>query len=430
MNKIWIVFRSEFGRRVRSKWFILSTLLGPVVLFGLMVIPPLIGMMASESTEQTVALVDETGVLGAQLAERSGPRLAFVPVDESVDSLRAAVVAGVFDGFLILPADMLEGSAHARYYSVEGGGFSMESRLEDVLHEVVIGYQLNAQNVSPEVRAIMDSSTGVQLLKITEDGTTADSAAASSLLGMIMGFVIYIAMFIYGAYVMHGVMEEKQSRVLEIVVSSVRPFELLMGKVLGIGAMGLLQMGAWVVFMIGLTLSAGGMASIFLDPSDFNLPEGVSGEELAAAADIGLPQLAPELFAWFLLFFLGGYLLYSSLFAAIGASVEHQQDAQSLMFPVTILIIIPMLFISVIVESPNSTLAVTLSMVPFFSPVLMVLRIAVTQVPFWQVLVSFLLLCATFVGAIWICGRIYRVGILMYGKKPTLRDLARWLRYE
>jgi ABC-2 type transport system permease protein len=417
-------------RRVRSKWFVITTVLGPVLLFAMMAIPPVIGIMASGTDEQSVALVDETNVLAAPLAARSDPRLTFVPVDASAYALRAEVEAGRYDGFLVLPDGILEGGVNARYYSVEGGGFTMESRLERALNEVVIDHRLGALNVSPDVRAIMASSTGVRLLKITEEGTAADSAAASSLLGMMMGFVIYIAMIIYGAYVMHGVMEEKQSRVLEIVVSSVRPFELLMGKVLGIGAMGLLQMGVWAAFLLILTLSAGGIAAIFLDPSDFNLPEGVSGEDLAAAADIGLPQMAPELFVWFLLFFLGGYLLYSSLFAAIGSTVEHQQDAQGLMFPVTILIIIPMLFISVIVESPNSTLAIALSMIPFFSPVLMVLRIAVTEVPFWQALLAFLLLCATFVGAIWICGRIYRVGILMYGKKPTLRDLARWLRYQ
>lgn len=430
MNKIWIIFKSEFGRRVRSKWFILTTLLGPVVLIGLMVVPPIIGMMASEGNERVVAVLDETGVLGELLAERSTSQLVFQPVDEPEDEVRASVEAGVFHGYMVLPEGILEGSAEAQYYSVEGGGFTMESRLEAVLDGVIIGHRLNERNVPREVQTLMQSDANVRLRKITDEGSTADSAAASSLLGMVMGFVIYIAMFIYGAFVMHGVMEEKQSRVLEIVVSSVRPFELLMGKVLGIGAMGLLQMGAWVIFVVGLTLSAGGVASLFLDPADFNLPESVSGQELAAAADVNLPLLAPELFVWFLLFFLGGYLLYASLFAAIESSVENQQDAQSLMFPVTILIVIPMLFISVIVESPNTTLAVLLSMVPFFSPVLMVLRIAVTQVPFWQALLSFLILCAAFVGTIWVCGRVYRVGILMYGKKPTLRDLVHWFRYQ
>lgn len=430
MNRIWIVLKSEFSRRVRSKWFILTTLLGPVFLIGLMVVPAIIGYLTSESDSRTIAVVDETGVLADSLTERSGSRFRFVQTDEPEDSIRAAVQAGEYDGFLVLPAAILEGDTEATYYSVEGGGLSLGSELEGIVDSLVDDYRLEAQNAPPEVLEILKTRVGVRLLKITEEGDAADSTAASAALGFILGFVIYIAMFIYGAYVMHGVMEEKQSRVLEVIVSSVKPFELLMGKVLGIGAMGLVQMGVWAAFLILLSVSAGGIASLFLDPSDFNLPANVSGEEMLAQTDFALPQLSPEVFLWFFLFFLGGYLLYASLFAAVGSSVEHQQDAQGLMLPVTVLIIIPIMFITSIVENPNSSLALILSLVPFFSPILMVVRIAVTEVPFWQVALSFLLLCVTFVGTIWVCGRIYRVGILMYGKKPTLRDLARWLRYQ
>lgn len=428
--KASIVFRSEFLRRVRSKWFVLTTLLAPVFFVGLMVVPPLVGFMASGGSERVVAIVDETGVLATRLIERSSGELTFVEADVPTDSLRAAVESGRYNGYLILPESLLTGEEEARYYSVEGGGLSLGARLETEIDEAVTEHRLQAQNVSPEIRSILESTASVDLLKLTEEGTATESAAASSILGMAMGFVIYIAMFIYGAYVMHGVMEEKQSRVLEVIVSSVRPFDLLMGKVLAIGAMGLLQMSVWLAILLGLSVSAGGLLTLFIDPSDFNLPDGVSGDELAAAADIGLPQISPELFLWFILFFLGGYLLYSSLFAAVGASVDNQQDAQTLIFPVSILIIIPMFFITVIVEDPNGTLAAALSMVPFFAPVLMVMRLAITSVPTWQILLSFLILCATFVGSIWVCGRIYRVGILMYGKKPSLRDLVRWFRYQ
>ncbi|MEX0746930.1 MAG: ABC transporter permease, partial [Rhodothermales bacterium] len=217
--------------------------------------------------------------------------------------------------------------------------------------------------------------------------------------------------------------------VLQVVVSTERPIELHKGKLQRIGAMGLVQMAAWAVLLIGLSMSAGGIVSIFLDPADFNLPAGAGQEELLAAADFAVPQISASLFVWFLLFFLGGYLLYSSIFAAVGAAVEQQQDAQGLMLPVSLLIVIPILFISVLIESPNSNLSIALSLIPFFSPILMVVRVAVTSVPFWQVALSFLLLCLSFVGSVWVSGRIYRVGILMYGKKPTLRDLARWFRY-
>ena len=427
--KIFIVFKSEFGRRVRSKGFILTTLLAPIVMLGLIVIPPIVGYISSKSTVRAIAVVDETGILGPRLASLDDSRFDFVPASAPLDSLRAAVQEGKYEGYLVLPARLMAGEGSASYYSTEGGGLTLEANLENVLDGTIDEWRLAEQNASPEVLEIIRTGTAVRLLQITEEGEEADATAASSVIGMIMGFVIYGAMFIYGAYVMHGVMEEKQTRVLEVVVSSVRPFELLMGKILGIGAMGLVQMAAWAVLLIGLSLSAGGIVSLFLDPADFNLPAGAGQEELLAAADFTVPQVSPSVFVWFLLFFLGGYLLYSSIFAAVGAAVEQQQDAQGLMLPVSLLIVIPILFISVLVESPNSYLSIALSVIPFFSPILMVVRVAVTSVPFWQVALSFLLLCLTFIGSVWVSGRIYRVGILMYGKKPTFRDLARWFRY-
>jgi ABC-2 type transport system permease protein len=252
---------------------------------------------------------------------------------------------------------------------------------------------------------------------------------AYSIVGYIMGFIIYVTMFIYGAIVMQGVMEEKSSRVVEIMVSSVRPFQLLMGKVLGIGAMGLVQMTLWSVLVVAGLAVAGSVAALFIDPTQLNVPMDATQQELLEAASFSLPQIAPSIFVWFLLYFLGGYLLYASLFAAIGSAVEQQQDAQGLMYPVSLLIIVPLIFMSFMLESPHSTLSVVLSMVPFFSPILMVVRIAVTEVPFWQSGGAFLLLAATFVGAVWVSARIYRVGILMYGKKPNLRDLVRWVGY-
>ena len=178
----------------------------------------------------------------------------------------------------------------------------------------------------------------------------------------------------------------------------------------------------------GITF-AGSIAALFLDPSDLNLPADATQQEVLDASGFVVPSIAPEVFVWFILFFLGGYLLYASLFAAVGAAVEQQQDAQSLMFPITLLIVIPILFITFLNESPNSALAIGLSLVPFFSPILMVVRIAITEVPFWQVALAYVLLVLAFIGGVWVSSRIYRVGILMYGKKPSLLDLLRWFRY-
>ena len=203
-----------------------------------------------------------------------------------------------------------------------------------------------------------------------------------------------------------------------------------MGKVLGIGAMGLVQMIIWAGLLAAGTIGSGFLIAFFSNPADLNLPDTATQEEILAAVDFNPPQLNPEVFVWFVLFFLVGYLLYASLFAAIGSAVEHEQEAQGFLLPVMMPIIISIVFISPIIEEPNSALALWLSMLPFFSPVPMVVRVAVTDVPFWQVGGSFLLMVGAFLGAVWLSARIYRVGVLMYGKKPKVSDIIRWIRYE
>jgi ABC-2 type transport system permease protein len=267
------------------------------------------------------------------------------------------------------------------------------------------------------------------MIKLSESGETSGGTEAFVAIGFIMGFLIYITMLVYGSVVMQGVMQEKVNRVVEIIVSSVRPFDLLMGKVLGIGAMGLVQMTFWAILIAGGVFFSGTVLALFLDPANLNLPASASQDELLAAANFSMPAVDPLLFVWFVGYFLLGYLLYASLFSAIGSTVEQQQDAQSLMLPVMLPIILSIVFLQPVIEAPNSTLAIVLSMVPLTSPISMVVRVAVTHVPLWEVSLSFLLLVGAFFGAIWVAGRIYRVGILMYGKKASFKDLAKWIRY-
>jgi ABC-2 type transport system permease protein len=245
-----------------------------------------------------------------------------------------------------------------------------------------------------------------------------------------MTLAIYFAVLFYGQFVMQGVIQEKSNRVVEVIVSSVRPFELLMGKVLGIGAMALVQMVTWLVLAVGGSAAVGPLLLLFFDPADLGAPSGASAAAMTEAAGVSIPPLPLDLVVWFILFFLGGFLLYASLFAAVGSTVEQQQDAQSLLIPVMMPLILPILFLIYVIEAPNALASVVLSMVPFFSPILMVLRIAVTTVPFWEIALAFGLLVLTFIGTIWLAGRIYRVGILSYGKTPSLREIATWVTYE
>jgi ABC-2 type transport system permease protein len=193
--------------------------------------------------------------------------------------------------------------------------------------------------------------------------------------------------------------------------------------------MGLTQFIVWGVLVLGGSSVLGSVAALFLDPSMLNLPADASDEAVRQAVDVSVPSLSPSLLIWFVLFFLGGYLLYASLFAAAGSAVEQQQDAQSFVLPLTLPLIVPIVMLFFMLETPNATLSVVMSMIPLFSPVLMVARLAVADVPFWQVGGAFLLLVGSFVAAIWLSGRIYRVGVLMYGKKPSLREVGRWLTY-
>jgi ABC-2 type transport system permease protein len=431
LHKIWLILRSEFWRRVRSTAFLLATLLVPVGVVALAAAPALFGYLAEQTDERTVAVVDETGRLADSLTAASGDRLTFRRTDLPVDSVRAAVRGGRYDGYLLLPASLLDGEGAATYYSMEGGGLTLRAQLDNRIDRVVRRQRLAAAGASAPVRAIANSDVSLTTRKLAADeGTTADSSLALSLVGYAMALIIYMAVFIYGQFVMQGVIEEKSTRVVEVIVSSVRPFELLMGKVLGIGAMGLAQMGTWAALVLGGFAAAGPVLALVASPSALGAAPDASQQALLEAAGVTLPTIPLSLVAWFLLFFLGGFLLYAALFAAVGSAVEQQQDAQSLLLPVMSPLILPILFLPFILESPNATVSVVTSLIPLFSPILMILRAAITTVPAWQIGAAFLLLMGSFVGTIWVGGRIYRVGILSYGKTPSLRELLRWATYE
>jgi ABC-2 type transport system permease protein len=430
LHKIWLIVRSEYWRRVRSTAFILATLLVPVGFVVVAAAPAALGYLADQGSRRTVAVVDQTGRLGDPLAAASTEQLTFRPVAQSPDSVRAAVRAGAYDGYLLLPDSLLDGTGRATYYSMQSGGLTDQIQIEDRVGTVVQQQRLRAADATAAVLSILESDASVRTRTIKEAGTGADHTFAYTAIGYVMAFVIYFAVFVYGQYVMQGVIEEKSSRVVEVIVSSVRPFELLMGKVLGIGAMGLTQMVVWAALVTGGLAGAAPLLAFFLDPASLGVPADASSAAVAEAAGLTVPPVPYALLGWFVLFFVGGFLLYASLFAAVGSAVEQQQDAQNLLLPVLTPLILPLLFLAFVLESPDATVSVVLSLIPFFSPILMMLRAAITTVPVWQMLVALGLLGATFVAMIGLAGRIYRVGILSYGKTPSLREVARWITYR
>lgn len=429
MDRIFIVFQSEFLRRVKTKSFIILTLLAPFIVIAFLGISGFAGAFAARGDSKTVAVVDHTDRISQRLDGSEHDQVTFILSDQSEDSLQTAVRRGEFDGYVVIPAEALDGTGQMTYYSSAGGGLTFGNRLQRVINRVIEEERLEAAEAPPEVVEILRTNVPLRSLTLTEEGTSGDTSLASSAFGYVIGFIIYMAMFIYGSVVMGGVLEEKQSRVVEVMVSSVRPFDLLMGKVLGIGAMGLLQLGLWAVLILAGTTFAGTAVGLFVDPADFGLAQDASQQAVMEATGFTVPTVPVGLVVWFLLFFLGGYLFYASLFAAVGASVEQQQDAQSLLLPITLPIILSFALMMPLMEAPNGPLAVVLSLIPFCSPILMLARMAIVDVPFWQAALSFALLVGGFIGAVWVSARIYRVGILMYGKKASFKDLARWIRY-
>jgi len=430
MNKITIIARSEYLRRVKSKGFIIATILAPVALLALIAVSVGVGVLTQESGARTVVVVDQTERLGAALAERLPDNYAASLATVPEDSLQARVRRGELDGYFVLPSGLLDGEGEASYYSEGGGGFSAQFRLQEAVGDVVRRARLEAAGASADVLDAAEAPVGVRLVALTDEGEAEDATWLYAGLGYAMGFIIYIAMFVYGAMVMRGVIEEKTNRIVEIVASSARPFQLMMGKVLGIGAVGLTQFALWVILVLVGMVVLGTVLAGMVDPT------ALAGADAAAVEDLPidpsmltLSNVPFDLIVYFLLFFLGGYLLYGSLFAAVGSAVEQESDAQSLQLPIMIPVILPALFLPFIADNPDAPASIALSLVPFFSPILMVVRAAATEVPFWQMGLSLVLLALAFIGTIWVASRIYRVGILMYGKKATFKDLARWVRY-
>ena len=361
MNKVPVIVQSEFLRRVRSKWFILSTFLGPLAILALIGTSILVSVRSVDNvTSRTIAVIDETGVLFDRMAAGDQQILSMVSYD-SADDARDQVVGGTLDGYLVLPAGVLAGDARPTYFSLESAGFSLEDMLRDRIQGAVRAHRIEEADVPPEVQEIFYTRIGLDPVRLSEEGEEEGSSFMYMGLGYAMGFLIYIAMLIYGSLVMAGVIEEKSSRVVEIIVSSVRPFELLMGKVLGIGAVGVAQMMVWGLLLMGGIAAAGMVAGMFVDPAALDLTSAADGQEVLEALGVSLPAVDIGLIVWFVLYFLMGYLLYAALFAAVGAMVEQQQEAQGWMLPIMVPVILSIVFMMPVLQSPQSALAIATS---------------------------------------------------------------------
>ena len=411
-HNVWAVIRREYLQRVRSKWFIAATVGGPVVMAGLIVVPAWLAIQGNRD-EVKLAVVDGTGVLYEDLA----PRLESggFEVEEArwhsdvVTELRARANDGELGGFIMVDELTLE-TGEAIYYSMSVPSALRQVTIQTSVARTALEYQLEQQGVDPE-RLMGGGRLQVEVI------SGAGSDVRDPQFGVAYGgaFFLYMVILLYAVAVMRATLEEKTSRIVEVIISSMKPSELMLGKIVGVCAVSLTQMAIWIGASVTLFAVAIPMM-IAARPELANLEN--------------LREIAPGagLIALFLGFFLFGFLMYSGLYAAVGAMCNTDEEAQQAQFPMIMLLVVPIVMVTPIIQAPNTPMATGLSLFPLFSPILMWARVSGGGVPAWQVALSFVLMALMVWLIAWVAGRIYKVGILMSGKRPTLPELWRWVR--
>ncbi len=457
MKKIWIILQREYLTRVKKKSFIIMTLLSPVLFAAIMIIPSWLAVSSIENETRKVLVIDESGIFKNQLNSDENFQYTFKNI--SLDKAKNILTENTSYTDLLFIPPQPEKTPAELYYNKQPSIIilqKLEKTLEDILRKQKM---IERFQITPE--ELKKIETNIQLKTIKRDETgqeTVKNNQIPSILGFILSMMIYMFIFLYGVQVMRGVIEEKTNRIVEIIISSVRPFQLMMGKIIGIALVGLTQIAIWIV--LTLILVTFGQALIFSQTQKqeppFNRQEIIKQLTSMQSDTIQMENLTqalaqnPEtkeiskwfetidtisnlpiakIFFGFLFYFLFGYLIYAALFAAIGSAVDNQEDTQQFILPVTIPLVLAIVLGQFIVMNPDSDLAFWLSLFPLTSPVIMMIRIPF-DVPTWQILLSAVLLILGFLATTWLAGKIYRTGILMYGKKPSYKELWKWIRYS
>lgn len=410
-----IIVSREYLERVQRKSFIISTLLTPLLMLGLMMAPALFAILAGPENK-TIAVIDRTDAMIARQLDNEG-ELNFKVVQGELAEL---IDNADYDAVLVIEADAVSRPSAIKLYSHEAASMQTEGAISSQLENIIEDERIKAYDIDNLSQIMKEVKADVRLetFRISEGDTSKTSSIISYIVGITTSLMLYMFIMLYGQMVMTSIIEEKNNRVLEIVVSSVKPNALMMGKIVGIGLVAVTQILIW-----GIILTA---CSIWLMPLVSGAAQGAGGFDLGV---LGSPAYILELFGYITLFLIGGYLFYSSIYAAVGSAVDNIQDASQLVSIAVIPIIIGMVVSMSVVQNPASSLAVWTSMIPFTSPMVMMARIPF-GIPAWQIWTSLALLYASFAGMVWLSAKIYRVGIFMYGKKPSFSELIRWARYK
>ena len=438
MRNISLIIVREFKERVYKKSFILTTLLMPLLLAAISIAPTLIMIYAKGETKQ-ISVIDNSGIIAPNLENNESVQFTIIENGDLQEELKKSLDNESF-GVLYIGEDILENPNNIQLYTNTSSSLTIEDAIVEQVEDIIEAERLKAYNIENLPQILEQIAVNINLSTFrNDDKSAASSSAASSFVGIALGFVLYFFLLIYGSMVMQSVIEEKNSRILEVLVSTVRPFDMMMGKILGVAAVAVTQIAIWGILII--------LMSAFLVPAIMpqdilaNVQAVQAGADITTMAAMGvdtsvITALASimdtgyitRIVTLLILFMVGGFLLYAAMYAAIGASVDQPQDAQQLTTPITIPIIFSFIILTTIMTDPNSPLVFWCSLIPFTSPIVMMGRIP-SGIPTWEIVASLSILYLTFIGMVYIAGKIYRVGIFMHGKKPSFKELYKWIKY-
>ena len=436
MHRFLIVVQREYMQRVSKKSFIFSTLIMPILMVVLMCAPILIQQATSPETI-TIGVADTSGKIFPRL--NSGESVRFVQLN-GTPSADSPIDNDSIDGYLVITSDIITKESAERVDLILNAtsNIQFEKELAEQINDAIETERLLEYNIN-DLSAILDnvkSDVSVNIMRFDRDDHGSMPTEISAVIGIVMSMLLYFFLLLYGIQVMQSIVEEKSSRVLEIIVSSVKPTQLLTGKIIGIGLVAVTQILIWAVCLLVLSmvvmpaiLPADMMTDVHAMQTGAQLADTADIELVTAIATITKPAFIMQMFFWLIIFLIGGFLLYSSLFAAVGSAVDNILDASQLQTVIIVPIIIAMFASMSVANAPNSTLVSWMSMIPFTSPMVMMARLPF-GIPVWQTALSAIILYASISGAIWCAAKIYRVGIFMYGKKPDIREIIRWISYK
>lgn len=445
MKNILLIIEREYLTRVRKKSFIVMTILGPLLIAAVYGI--VIWSVISSVNQKTISILDESGLFQGKFKTSESFTYEYLKTD--LETAKSDFKDGKKEVLVYIPATILDNPKGVKIYTEKGVSVEIQMGIERAIEQEIEGIKLAEAGITQSVLRDAKMNIESETINLKEGGEQKSSAGAATAIGFLSAFIIYLAVFIYGAQVMRGVMEEKTSRIVEVIISSVKPFELMIGKIVGVAFVGLTQFLLWIalsfgVFSLGNLVMKDKLEKLTTGVSQSQLqnlppeaqemakqqmqngmPTGAMGEILGAIDTLPIATII----ICFIIYFIGGYLLYSALFGAVGSAVDSETDTQQFMLPITIPIIASFMFAQFVLRDPHGSLAIWTSMIPFTSPIIMMVRIPF-GVPFWQLAVSISLLIGGFVFTTWVASRIYRVGILMYGKKTSWKELAKWIFYK